>query len=141
MTKSKRETRFQVAVRIRDIILPKLRAAGSFTGTDGLRLFTYRTLTNSPTYFDISLLTPFQGDIFRSHRAYRRLAERGSPSCLNLPYGLDIWSKAGKVLNLEWAEDGRIRLVSLRRGEWENAVIEWATQPQRGSLSCKVRPA
>jgi hypothetical protein len=36
---------------------------------------------------------------------------------LNLPYGLDIWFKRKKVLNIEWDDHDRVLLVSYKSGE------------------------
>jgi len=39
---------------------------------------------------------------------------------LNLPYGVDLyWPGQGKVLNVQWDDDGNLDLVSFHRGEWE----------------------
>lgn len=46
----------------------------------------------------------------------------------NLPYGLDIWDTAGKVLNIEWDRDGTVRLIKFRRGVWQNLLEELATE-------------
>jgi hypothetical protein len=42
-----------------------------------------------------------------------------------LPYGLDIW-EMNKVLNMEWASDGKIDIVSFRRGSWEEVLLSAA---------------
>jgi hypothetical protein len=36
----------------------------------------------------------------------------------NLAYGLDVWRERRKVLNIEWAPDGRIDVVGFKRGDW-----------------------
>lgn len=53
----------------------------------------------------------------------------------NLPYGLDIWA-GQKVLNIEWDNQGRVELVSLKRGCWEQDLVAlmaslspWAISP------------
>jgi hypothetical protein len=40
----------------------------------------------------------------------------------NLPYGLDIWFAHKKVLNVEWNDEGLIRIISYRPGEWEDQL-------------------
>jgi hypothetical protein len=54
----------------------------------------------------------------------------------NLPYGLDIWTAQGKVMNLEWNESNETQLVSFKSGEWEAelerisaALIDGGTAP------------
>ncbi len=44
----------------------------------------------------------------------------------NLPYGLDIYQGA-KVLNIEWCDRDEIRIVSFRRGDWEDKFLKLAT--------------
>jgi hypothetical protein len=41
---------------------------------------------------------------------------------LNKPYGLDVWFKHKKVLNIEWDEAEGLSLVSYRPGPWEDAL-------------------
>lgn len=43
-----------------------------------------------------------------------------------LPYALDIW-QGRKVMNLEWADDGALFIVSFRRGPWEGEFLELPT--------------
>jgi hypothetical protein len=41
-----------------------------------------------------------------------------------LPYGRDIWcTNKGKVLGIEWADDGRVGLVSYKPGDWERDLL------------------
>jgi hypothetical protein len=40
----------------------------------------------------------------------------------NLPYGLDIWFAHKKVLNVEWNDEGLIKIISYRPGEWEDQL-------------------
>src|SRR6185369_5279485 len=93
---STRETRLQVAIRLRDAILPKLRTSGSFTTVSGLRVLSYRTAPGATTYFSISLRTPFSGPLPGNDKRLRNWATAGHPlptKDINLPYGLDVWSK------------------------------------------------
>jgi len=72
---------------------------------------------------DILLRTPFQKTpepppLYHAHVG--RLPN-------NLPYGLDIWVSGGsKVFNIEWSDDGSVKLVSFKRGDWENELFEIA---------------
>jgi hypothetical protein len=45
----------------------------------------------------------------------------GSGRNYNLPYALDVWC-GKKVLNIEWADDGRVELVSYKPGDWERGL-------------------
>jgi hypothetical protein len=38
------------------------------------------------------------------------------------PSGLSIWSGGKKVLNIEWDVDGKIEVVSFKRGDWERKL-------------------
>ena len=40
----------------------------------------------------------------------------------NLPYGLNVWAASGKVLNIEWSDDGAIEVISFKRGGWEQEL-------------------
>jgi hypothetical protein len=62
--------------------------------------------------------------------AYMRALLKGKE---NLPYGLDIWNKGKKVLNIEWRDGGEIEVISYLPGEWEWLLrpVEIATLPNR----------
>ena len=41
-----------------------------------------------------------------------------------LPNGLDVWHAGdGKVLSMEWDQDGKARLISMRSGAWEAEAL------------------
>jgi hypothetical protein len=40
----------------------------------------------------------------------------------NLPYGLDVWVSKKKVMNIEWADDGRVELISFKPGDWQQRL-------------------
>lgn len=72
--------------------------------------------------------TPFSGLAKRSQESSYQAAFLRQSS-LNLPYGLDIWIATGKVLNLEWTDgDGRVDVVSFKRGEWEVTLLGWLAE-------------
>ena len=47
-----------------------------------------------------------------------------------LSYGLDIFH-GKRVMSLEWADDGRARIISFRRGEWEEEFL--ALRPEEAA--------
>jgi hypothetical protein len=80
---------------------------------------------------NISYRTPFQRlPAMSPALAYMRALLKGKE---NLPYGLDIWNKGKKVLNIEWRDGGEIEVISYLPGEWEWLLrpVEIATLPNR----------
>ena len=54
---------------------------------------------------------------------------RFSISSLGLGMNLDVWDETrggGKVLNMHWASDGAIEIVSFRRGDGEQVLLDRA---------------
>jgi len=54
---------------------------------------------------------------------------RFSIGSLGLGTNLDAWDETrggGKVLNLHWASDGALEIVSFRRGDWEEILLDRA---------------
>ena len=49
-------------------------------------------------------------------------------------YGLDIWY-GRKVMNIEWDEDQPVRVVSFRRGDWEEEFLSCAAAAVAGEGS------
>ena len=50
---------------------------------------------------------------------------------LALGTNLDVWDETrggAKVLNISWASDGAIEVVSFRRGDWEQIILDRAKQ-------------
>jgi hypothetical protein len=50
---------------------------------------------------------------------------------LGLGTNLDVWDETrggGKVLNMHWAGNGAIEVVSFRRGHWEQVVLDQANR-------------
>ena len=45
-------------------------------------------------------------------------AHRGKPTPVYLPYVMDVWD-GGKVLSLQWADDGSVEIISYKSGTWE----------------------
>ena len=55
-----------------------------------------------------------------------KIAARKWPPKLHhqlLTYGLDVWTPKAKVLNINWDDDGRIVLITFKRGEWEARLL------------------
>ena len=56
-------------------------------------------------------------------------AVRFSVWSLGLGTNLDVWDETrggAKVLNIHWAENGAIEVVSFRRGDWEQVILDRA---------------
>jgi hypothetical protein len=54
---------------------------------------------------------------------------RFSIGCLGLGTNLDVWDetrRGAKVLNMHWAGNGAIEVVSFRRGDWEQVLLDRA---------------
>lgn len=49
-----------------------------------------------------------------------------------LPYGIDVW-QGKKVFSQEWADDGRTRVISFKRGAWEAAFLALAPEEASGN--------
>ena len=104
-----RLTRKDRAIAIRDAVLPWLQQHGDAVTVGGAR-FVAADLDK----FKIMHRTPFGGRDQLAARSYAEalyLQQHGSP---NLPYGLEILSAGGKVMNIEWDDNGRTDLVSFR---------------------------
>jgi hypothetical protein len=104
------------ALQLRDIALDIVRQRGSLepTGDGGLRLLVFRDGD-----LGIALRTPFQRPppVPEAMKYWAAMTGRH----VDLPYGLDVWFPK-KVLNVEWADDGRAVIVCFRRGEWERRL-------------------
>ena len=112
------------AIELRDLALTVVRAHGSWQSLGNkLRLLTY----NSDD-LRIALQTAFQ--LLPSHvppLAKYLAAQRGMPSPVNLPYVIDVWD-GGKVLSVQWADDGAVLVVSYKPGTWERDLERHANE-------------
>jgi hypothetical protein len=88
----------------------------------------------------MSLTTPFQKfhmeppkipDRFKGNLDRYAVAVRMSQSKRHLGFGLDVWGKVGKVLNVHWNDYGQIEIVSFKRGDWEEEILA-RLSPERG---------
>jgi hypothetical protein len=107
------------ALAIRDHLLPLVRQHGHLeVQRDRVRLIT---LEQPP--WVIHHWTPFN-DLQPEEAlspGYRHALERQHASW-DLPYGLEVWHNA-KVLDMLWADDGRIEIARFVRGPWEGAAL------------------
>ena len=109
--------RLEAALRLRDAALSKLRSEGSF---EDINIGPYLTWAGKD--LEMGLRTPFQR-LPPVPEAIKYFAAKTGKGSINLSYGLDIWDKKGKVLNIEWNDTGEVQLVSFRRGHWEHKVL------------------
>jgi len=122
------------AIELRDLALPIVVELGAwetvtFASIPGsrMRLRVYRD-----NEFTIAYRTPFQAipkcpqPVAPDLSPYEvAAAEQNAPR--DLPYGMDIWS-GGKVLNIGWADDGRVELHGYRPGDWERRLRKMARE-------------
>ncbi len=109
--------RLEASLRLRDVALNKLRSEGSFEDTN---IGPY--LTWAGKGLEMGLRTPFQR-LPPVPEAIKYFAAKTGDGSVNLSYGLDIWDKTRKVLNIEWNDPGEVLLVSFRRGDWEQKIL------------------
>ena len=73
----------------------------------------------------IKSLTAQRGDVTVALRGFQELPEEPeatSAGIETLPYGLGVWFRGQKVLDLEWAEAGELEIITYKPGEWEAAL-------------------
>jgi hypothetical protein len=104
------------AIELRDIALRVVRQRGTWEPVGpSMRMLSFRDGD-----LGISLRTPFQR-LSEPPASVRYVAALSGQDASNLPCGLDVWCPK-KVLNIEWADDGRVLVVSLKRGDWEQRL-------------------
>ena len=112
------------AIELRELSLTVVRAHGSWQ-TAGNRL---RLLTCDRGDLRIALQTPFQQQPSQVPSPAKYLAaQSGKPSAVNLPYVIDVWD-GGKVLSVQWADDGTVLVVSYKPGVWERDLERHANE-------------
>ena len=77
--------------------------------------------------FQATLNTPFNPPHEREATApgyVHTIARQGAPK--PMPYELSLWA-GSKVLLMEWEQGGEVRIVSFKRGDWEQRLL--ALQP------------
>ena len=122
-------TRLEVALQIREAALQKLRAEGEFEEIHRVgSVLSWKAPDWQQGGIHMLHRTPFQKLPKPSAEVMKTAFEYGLEPRLNLPYGLDIWA-GGKVMNLEWNDSGDIKLVSFKRGAWEQIVLGFGQHP------------
>jgi hypothetical protein len=114
----KRVSRLDAAFSIRDAALKKLKKEGQVGYTDFCLLSAW-----SGYEIYISYSTPLQMASPPSGDVLRKCYAAGVDPIFNVPYGLDIWDRQGKVLNIEWDHDNHYDLIRFKRGAWEKQVL------------------
>jgi hypothetical protein len=117
MTK-RRVSRLDTAISIRDAALKKVKKKSQFEDTNVGPLLVWRG-----GELEISHHTPFLNFPDPDEEFFRQYYAAGVGPKSNLPYGIDIWDTKGKVLNIEWDHDNNVKLVSFKRGNWEQKVL------------------
>jgi len=108
------------ALSIRDHLVPLVRARGLLEVQRGtLRLVTLRTGPWTVTHW-----TPFNdlASDEASSPGYRHALERQQAGPV-LPYGIEVWHNADKVLCMLWADDGTSEVISFDCGPWEGEAL------------------
>jgi len=113
-----KKTKRDRAIELRDLALTLVKARGGWQEGGGPKSFEYRVAS-----LTVAHRSPFQklpalgGDVVRAARAHGRMAKN------NLPHGLDIWWRPdGKVLNVEWSDNGEVIVVGYKPGLWEQEL-------------------
>jgi hypothetical protein len=102
------------AIRARDAILALLKAHGTWCDFGQCKALRFQGHGLDALY-----RTPFQRLPHAPEPIKYLAAMKGTRSPETLPYGLDVWAGQSRVLNIEWADDGRVVVVSYKPGEWE----------------------
>jgi hypothetical protein len=124
-------TRTETALQLRDYALSIARDHGSYELVGDAKYLMWRGDT-----FTILHRTPFQHRTEPDEAAKKLAAKIGASvdeakyaATLHgvklpeaLPYGLDVWH-GKKVFSLEWSDDGRSRVISFKRGPWEEELL------------------
>jgi hypothetical protein len=112
------------AIELRDLALTVVRTRAS-SQIVGNKL---RLLTCHCDDLRIALQTPFQQQPSQAPPMAKYLAaQRGKPSPVNFPYVIDVWD-GGKVLSVQWADDGAVLVVSYKPGTWERDLERHANE-------------
>ena len=109
--------RLEAALRLRDAALNKLRSEGSLEDTKSGPYLRW-----AGKDLEIGVWYPFQR-LPPVSQTVKYFAVKPGKGPVNLNYGLDIWDKRGKVLNIEWSDTGEVLIVSFRRGDWEQKLL------------------
>jgi hypothetical protein len=138
-------TRTETALRLRDHALSILRQHGSYQPVRDQKFLMWNGES-----FRMLLRTPFQKWATPDAAAKTLAASLDAPIDHAkylaaqydvklpeaLPYGLDIW-RGKKVFSLEWADDGRSRIIGFKRGDWEVEFL--ALSPEEAGVVSDAR--
>jgi hypothetical protein len=131
------------ALALRDLALTVARARGSWQ-TVGNKV---RFLTCRLDDVRIALQTPLQQQPSDIPPPAKYLAgHRGKPTPVYLPYVIAVWD-GGKVLTVQWADDGAVEIISYKPGAWERdlkrhaAAASQAASVRNGLPNVKPRRA
>lgn len=108
------------ATQIRDRVLERMKGASRIEEISGVRCQVWRegvwmAALNTP-FNPFGHIAPEQMPGYDHVLAYQRAA---TP----LPYELSLWRDLKKVLSVEWANDGSARVISFKRGPWEDELL------------------
>jgi hypothetical protein len=107
-------------MRLRNAALAILKRFGVWEAEDDVHL-----LSANLGLFRLVHRTPVQKLPKTSKQLkYRAASLRGDGP--NLPYGLEVWTSKGKVLNVEWNDQGAVAVILRRPGSWEADLTEAA---------------
>lgn len=120
---AKRKDRLEYVLQIRDTAVKLIAAHGRWRQFKPLKIRLLCAEVGGLRFF---YRTPFSGKLPEPSDDFKYFAAlRGRPVG-NLPYGLDIGTSKGKVLNLEWDAGNELYLASFRRGAWETEILRLA---------------
>jgi hypothetical protein len=108
------------AIAIRDHVMSLLRQHGAVqVQRDTVRITELQT-----GVWAFRAWTPFNelGREEASSPGYRHAIER-QRTRKTLPYGLEIWHGASRVLRVLWSDDERAEVASFVRGQWEDEAF------------------
>jgi hypothetical protein len=116
-------TRLQKAIALRDRLVPWLTINGKIE-TVGNNRASCRAVTADLGDFGFMYRTPFNPapwmePVPKNHLEAVLLQQTGP---LDLGYGLDVWYRNAKVMNLQWSTEGRTHLCGFRGGPWEEVL-------------------
>ena len=106
-------TKEQRAVELRDLVLPVVVRRGSWESMADACVTKINVLSYRDKGFTIVYRMPFES----IPEAVPDEIEPPPAANDKLPYALDIWY-GKKVLDIEWADDGRIALRDYKPGRW-----------------------
>jgi hypothetical protein len=120
------QTRLQRALEIRDVVLPLLRINGHIFETEGSYVLGGPLSKEGVGYVTLFYKTPFIELIYAPRpRALLEAILSPHSNGERLPFALIIRNNYPRyrLLNVEWDDAQSARVVSFRRGLWEDALL------------------